>query len=53
MCSARMHEANFNTSRMTDPWWVAGLRFDKMLKKHEQLVQVSFIRTTKSIVGPL
>lgn len=52
-CAARADEANFKVSKMTDPWWVAGMHFDKMLKKHEQLVQVSFIRTTKSIVGPL
>jgi len=52
-CAARTDEANTRVMRMTDPWWVAGMHFDKMLKKHEQLVQVSFIRTTKSIVGPL
>jgi len=52
-CAARTDEANTRVMRMTDPWWVAGMHFDKMLKKHEQLVQVSFICTTKSIVGPL
>ena len=52
-CAARTDEANTKVNRMTDPWWVAGLRFDKMLEKHGQLVQVSFIRTTKSVFGPL
>ena len=52
-CAARSDEANTRVMRMTDPWWVAGMHFDKMLKKHEQLVQVSFILTIKSIVDPL
>ncbi|DBB09718.1 TPA: hypothetical protein ACH3X3_001356 [Trebouxia sp. C0006] len=38
-CAVRADEANFKVSKMTDPWWVAGMHFDKMLKKHEQLVQ--------------
>jgi len=48
-----MDQADTEVGRMIDPWWVAGLHFDNMLKKREQLVQVSFIPTTKSTVGPL